>query len=183
MPHLPRRCQFSTTYWKLTYSAAAMTLTFPDLTINVPALSTVVLAIVFNCLGHFKRLIMMMMMMMMLLLSVRSINGMQRKRRWRSQFVIAMDASRSLNDNSHNTCTRWPSWLQGEMTFHDDHCITECGFTSHGISALTLLVGRQEGHLACKNLSGGMLARLSGMRCRLAYSPADSTATHCLLLQ
>jgi len=50
-------------------------------------------------------------------------------------------------------------------------------------SALTLLVGRQEGHPACKKLSGGMLAWLSGMRCRLAYSPADSTATQYLLLQ
>jgi len=28
-------------------------------------------------------------------------------------------------------------------------------------SALTLLVGRQEGHLACKNLHGGVLAWLS----------------------
>jgi len=28
-------------------------------------------------------------------------------------------------------------------------------------SALTLLVGRQEGHPACKNLSGGVLAWLS----------------------
>ena len=44
-------------------------------------------------------------------------------------------------------------------------------------SALTLLVGRQEGHPACKKLSGGMLAWLSGMRCRLAYSPADAIAT------
>jgi len=50
-------------------------------------------------------------------------------------------------------------------------------------SALTLLVGRQEGHPACKKLSGGMLAWLSGMRCRRAYSPADATATHYLLLQ
>jgi len=50
-------------------------------------------------------------------------------------------------------------------------------------SALTLLVGRHEGHPACKKLSGGMLAWLSGMRCRLAYSPADATATHYLLLQ
>jgi len=48
---------------------------------------------------------------------------------------------------------------------------------------LTLLVGQQEGHLACKKLSGGMLAWLSGMRCRLGYSPADATATHYLLLQ
>ena len=29
-----------------------------------------------------------------------------------------------------------------------------------GSSALTLLVGQQEGHLACKNLSGGVLAWL-----------------------
>ena len=50
-------------------------------------------------------------------------------------------------------------------------------------SALTLLAERQEGHPACKKLSGGMLAWLSGMRCRLAYSPADATATHYLLLQ
>jgi len=35
-------------------------------------------------------------------------------------------------------------------------------------SALMLLVGRQKGHPACKKLSGGMLAWLSGMKCRLA---------------
>jgi len=45
---------------------------------------------------------------------------------------------------------------------------------------LTLLVGWQEGHPACKKLSGGVLLWLS---VRLAYSPADATATHCLLLQ
>ena len=55
----------------------------------------------------------------------------------------------------------------------------------NAFSALTLLVGRQEGHPACKKLSGGVLAWLSvsGARCRLAYGPADSTATHYLLLQ
>jgi len=42
-------------------------------------------------------------------------------------------------------------------------------------SALTLLVGRQEGHPAC--------GYLSGARCRLAYDPADAIATRCLLLQ
>ena len=53
----------------------------------------------------------------------------------------------------------------------------------HAFSALMLLVGRQEGHPACKKLSGGVLAwYLSGARCRLAYGPADATATHCLLL-
>jgi len=51
-------------------------------------------------------------------------------------------------------------------------------------SALTLLVGRQEGHPACKKLSGGVLAWLSVCsECGLAYGPADATATHCLLLQ
>jgi len=35
---------------------------------------------------------------------------------------------------------------------------------------LTLLVGQQEGHPACKKLSGEMLAWLSRMRCRLAMA-------------
>ena len=47
-----------------------------------------------------------------------------------------------------------------------------------------LLVGQQEGHPACKN---GVVwcwhGYLSGARCRLAYGPADATATHYLLLQ
>jgi len=43
-------------------------------------------------------------------------------------------------------------------------------------SALTLLVGRQEGHPACKKtewLGAGVVI--------CAYGPADATATHCLL--
>ena len=45
------------------------------------------------------------------------------------------------------------------------------------------VVGRQEGHPACKKLSGGVLAwLLFGAQCRLAYGP-DATATHYLLLQ
>jgi len=52
------------------------------------------------------------------------------------------------------------------------------------VSALTLLVGWQEGHPACKKLSCGVLVWfLSGARCRLAYGPADATATQRLLLQ
>jgi len=52
-------------------------------------------------------------------------------------------------------------------------------------SALMLLGGQQEGHLAYKEPSDGVLAWLSvcGARCRLVYGPADATATHCLLLQ
>ena len=49
-------------------------------------------------------------------------------------------------------------------------------------SALTLLVWWQEGHPACKKLSGGVLAWLSGARCRLAYGPADFIATQSLAL-
>jgi len=57
----------------------------------------------------------------------------------------------------------------------------DCAF-----SALTLLVGRQEGHPACKKLSGGVLAWLSvwsEVQTCHAYGSADATATHCLLLQ
>jgi len=51
-------------------------------------------------------------------------------------------------------------------------------------SALTLLVGRQEGHPACKKrVVGCWCGCLSGAGCRLAYGPADAAATHCLLLQ
>jgi len=54
----------------------------------------------------------------------------------------------------------------------------------NAFSALTLLVGRQEGHPACKKVSGGCWhGYLSGARCRLAHGPADATATHYLLLQ
>jgi len=51
-------------------------------------------------------------------------------------------------------------------------------------SALTLLVGRQEGHPACKKLSGEVLAWLSVWgEVQTCICPADATATHCLLLQ
>ena len=57
-------------------------------------------------------------------------------------------------------------------------------FASYPFSALTLLVGRQEGHPACKNwVVRCWHGYLSGARCRLVYGPADATATHCLLLQ
>ena len=64
-------------------------------------------------------------------------------------------------------------------------CVRVCVLRAcvNKFSAVKLLVGwlRQEEHPACKKLSGGVLAWLS--RCRLAYGPADATATHCLLLQ
>jgi len=51
-------------------------------------------------------------------------------------------------------------------------------------SALTLLVGQQEGRPACKNwVVGCWRGYLSGAMCKFAYGPADATATYCLLLQ
>jgi len=51
-------------------------------------------------------------------------------------------------------------------------------------SILTLLVGQQEGHPACKKLSGGVLAWLSVWgKVHICVRPADATATHCILLQ
>ena len=74
--------------------------------------------------------------------------------------------------------------LCGCVFFSDIVDIFTCRCKNGAFSALTLLVGRQEGHPACKNwvvrCSRGYL---SGARCRLAYGPADATATHCLLLQ
>ena len=49
----------------------------------------------------------------------------------------------------------------------------------HAFIALTLLVGQQEGHPACKNwVVGCWHGYLSGVRCRHACGPADATATH-----
>jgi len=45
----------------------------------------------------------------------------------------------------------------------------ECKTAINAFSALTLLVAWQEEHAACKKLSGGVLAWLSGARRRLAY--------------
>jgi len=55
---------------------------------------------------------------------------------------------------------------------------------SLGLQPLMLLVGRHEGHPACKKLSGGMLAWLSVWgEMQICICPPDATATHYLLLQ
>ena len=77
--------------------------------------------------------------------------------------------------------SRSKSLMYCNEKFH--HKITHTTHT-RVFSDLMLLAGRQEGHLASKKLSGGVLAWLSvWARCRLAYGPADATATQCLLLQ
>jgi len=66
--------------------------------------------------------------------------------------------------------------------------VCECNgyglYLNYAFSALMLLVGRQEGHPACKKrVVGYWHGYLSGARCKLAHGPADATDTHCLLLQ
>jgi len=81
---------------------------------------------------------------------------------------------------------RWSCGVCGRVVGNNLIQSTSCQNTPsvlYTFSALTLLVGHQEWHPACKKLSGGILAWLSWMRCRLAYNPADATATHYLLLQ
>ena len=66
-----------------------------------------------------------------------------------------------------------------------DWCCINCLLTYlHAFSALTLLVGQQERHPACKKLEwwdGGMVICLGVMQ--ICICPADATATHYLLLQ
>ena len=61
-----------------------------------------------------------------------------------------------------------------------------CTYCPFAFSALTLLVGRQEGHPACKKhkewWGAGVVVCLE-RGADLHYGPADATATHCLLLQ
>jgi len=57
-------------------------------------------------------------------------------------------------------------------------------YIMHAFSALTLLVGRQEGHSACKKTEwwgAGVVICLD--RGADAYGLANATASHCLLLQ
>ena len=69
-------------------------------------------------------------------------------------------------------------WLQTYTHIHTD---TNTGLlaTFQVNSALTLLVGRQEGHLTCKNWAVRCWrGYLSAARCKwLAYGPSDATAT------
>jgi len=65
-------------------------------------------------------------------------------------------------------------WLAVKMIDHIRYLYILSSF-----SALTLLVGWQEGHPAW--VVGCWHGYLSGARCRFAYGPADATAIHCLL--
>jgi len=61
--------------------------------------------------------------------------------------------------NSPLTITvNWTAVIMTGPTIYDLLTVNNC---YHAFSALTLLVGRQEGHPACKKVSGGVLAWLS----------------------
>jgi len=72
-------------------------------------------------------------------------------------------------------------------------CLTVTVFFLQSLSKFSLILTCTHAHTQpfysphefCPGLqlSGGILAWLPGIRCRLAYSPADATATHYLLLQ
>jgi len=78
----------------------------------------------------------------------------------------------------------WPGWVWvGECFFWyrptrvipDQRPLNGCVCVYTDEYALMLLVGWQEGHPACKNwVVGCWHGYLSGARCRLAYSPADT---------
>jgi len=90
-------------------------------------------------------------------------------------FAAVLAAFNKMLQNTHavyKSCGHWQRRFA-------KHFISLSKPIYYAFSALTLLDGRQEGHPACKKLSGGLLrGYLSGARCRLSYGPADATATH-----
>ena len=110
----------------------------------------------------------------------------------------------SLNVSLHSFVQVWLNGIQ--CTGIETSILTRYQIK---FSALTLLVGRQEGHPACKcdvvkdtgkeeylrtfihigldckktEWWGAGVVICHGAMFRLAYGPADATATHCLLLQ
>ena len=59
----------------------------------------------------------------------------------------------------------------------------QCLFHQDAFSALTLLVGWQEGHPVCEELSGWGAGMVICLERVLAYGPADATATRCLTVK
>ena len=72
--------------------------------------------------------------------------------------VIAACASQKRGKAVGLDCIAMEAFIHGGTRLYVHLCML---FNDVAFSALTLLVGRQEGHPACKKLSGGMLAWLS----------------------
>ena len=99
--------------------------------------------------------------------------------------VLAAEVSAMYSMTSHRLKMDWNVWIVTKNTsIMRFQIIPSSYYVLCAFSALMLLVGWQEGHQACKNWAVGCgRGYLSAARCRLAYGPADATATHCLLLQ
>jgi len=77
----------------------------------------------------------------------------------------------AINMTRMETHSIFPHFLvtDGKQAMETNVPSVQCTF-----SALTLLVERQEGHLACKNwMVGCWCGYLSWVRCRFAYGPTD----------
>ena len=88
--------------------------------------------------------------------------------------LVAHAADKSL------FCVRGGDASHSKLHWDFLFCILYSAIT---FSALTLLVGRQEEHPACKKTEWWDVGVVVCMGCRLAHSPADATATHYLFLQ
>ena len=91
-----------------------------------------------------------------------------------------------FENNASSQFQCWPCTIN-KLTYQhncDNNQNYHFSFLFSAFSALTLLAGPQQGHPASKKLGVGCWGGgLSGARCRLAYVPADATATHCIPLQ
>ena len=93
------------------------------------------------------------------------------------------------SERSFSSFRRLKTWLRSTMTQKRLNNVAMCSVHHNYIDQLNSkdlvnqLVCSSERWQHVWKMSGGMLAWLSGMRCRLAYSPADATATHYFLLQ
>ena len=93
----------------------------------------------------------------------------------------------ALSRHTEDSCTEWRAWLKTSAGRTDstvwltlaNHHFIYYSFKRALDGALTLLVGRQEEHPACKNwVMRCWCGYLSGARSRLfAYGPADATAS------
>jgi len=102
----------------------------------------------------------------------------ERDSEWRWHQLGHMQVCTSLQTDNHAS-TPPICFLQAFLLY--SHILN---YWHTAFSALTLLVGWQEGHPACKKwVVKCWCCYLLGARCRLAYGQADATATHCLLLQ
>jgi len=88
---------------------------------------------------------------------------------------VQSEVLQKLSINHVSKCQQ-KTFVQKHFQQHEGIWRIRCIAVQDAFSALTLLVGRQEGHPACKKLSGGMLAWLSARLQQAAVGPRGSGA-------